>query len=134
MQLRDGRQVDGASLRQARAGVPSDAFVLYLLGRRPRGDVSEGRRWVQWRDFGTPASTEDALDALREAHRRAADGPVLIVCCGGVGRTGTALAVLLLMEGASVDEAVDRVRREHHPRAVETRGQRRWLHEVAARL
>ncbi|WP_154795523.1 protein-tyrosine phosphatase family protein [Occultella kanbiaonis] len=126
----DGRRVRGTGWRRPRGDVPVPDFAVYLLGRDPR---LEGwpYRWVRWRDFGLPASTEDALDALREAHRRAASERVEIACGAGVGRTGTALAVLAIEAGMSTEDAVGWVREHYHPRAVETRRQRRWLTEVA---
>src|SRR3954467_6519285 len=50
-------------------------------------------RRIRWPDFWIPTDTDDALEALREAHRRATESQVPEVAChGGVGRTGTALA------------------------------------------
>ncbi|MCK1804163.1 hypothetical protein MTQ12_14070 [Brevibacterium sp. R8603A2] len=91
-------------------------------------------RWVRWPDFRLPAFTEDAVDALREAHTRAASERVEIACGGGVGRTGTALAVLAVMSGVPADTAVEWVRTNYHPRAVETRRQRAWIATVASSL
>ena len=73
----------------------------------------------------------DALDALHEAHRRAAAGErVEVTCRGGVGRTGTALAALAVLDGLSPSEAVGWVRQRYHPMAVETPWQRWWLRTV----
>src|SRR5690606_12377802 len=69
----------------------------------------------------------DAIDALREAHERAAAERVEIACRGGIGRTGTALAVLATLSGVPPTQAVDWVRKHYHPRAVETRRQRAWV-------
>ena len=88
-------------------------------------------RRVRWPDFWLPLDTADALDALREARRRAAAGArVEVVCGGGIGRTGTALAALAVLDGLPPADAVAWVRRAYHPRAVETPWQRRWLRRV----
>lgn len=88
-------------------------------------------RRVRWPDFRVPADTADALDALREAYRRARAGQrVEAACRGGVGRTGTALAALAILDGLSPREAVAWVRAGYHPRAIETVWQRRWLRRV----
>ncbi|MBW9206972.1 protein phosphatase [Mumia sp. zg.B17] len=132
VELPDGRRVRGTGLRRPRRGVAPPDFAVYLLGRDPR--VSDWPyRWVRWRDFGLPASTVDAVTALRSAHERAAVERVEIACGGGVGRTGTALAALAVMGGLDVDEAVTWVRRHYHPRAVETRRQRRWIGGLVTR-
>lgn len=108
------------------AELPAPQFAVYLLGRRP-APTAWPARWVRWPDFRTPADTADALDALRDAHRRAATERVEIACGSGIGRTGTALAVLAILSGVAPAEAVAWVRAHHHRRAVETPGQRRWL-------
>ncbi len=50
-----------------------------------------------------------------------------IACGGGVGRTGTALALLAAWGGVPADAAVGWVRERYHRRAVETPAQKRWV-------
>lgn len=128
--LPDGRRVRGAALRQPRGNVPTPDFAVYLLGRDP-GPMDWPHRWVRWRDFRVPDSTEEATAALRQAWECAGALRVEIVCGGGVGRTGTALALMATMSGVAPPDAVAWVRAHHHPRAVETRGQRRWVEAAA---
>jgi protein-tyrosine phosphatase len=125
--------VRGAGLREAERTAGSSDLTVYLLRRRPEV-ARPADRWVRWHDFANPASTADALAALREAYRRAATERVLVVCGHGVGRTGTALAVVAMMDGLSPEEAVETVRRQYHPRAVEMPWQRRWLRRVQGSL
>jgi hypothetical protein len=124
--LPSGRQVRGRSLR---SGVPPGEvpqFALLLSWRRP-AEQPWPSRWVRWADFWLPSSPEDARDALRDAWRKAADRRVEVACGGGVGRTGTALACLAVLDGVAAEEAVAFVRREYLPRAVETPWQRRFV-------
>lgn len=130
VRLPDGRIVRGTGVRRPRGDVPGPDLAVYLLGREPRV-TAWPHRWVRWRDFRLPDSTEDAVDALREAHERAAGQRVEIACGGGIGRTGTALAALAVMSGLDPADAVDWVRTTYHPRAVETRRQRRWIATAA---
>jgi hypothetical protein len=120
----------GALVRGRRLAddVPPADFALVLAdGPAP----AWAHRRVRWPDFWIPLDRADALDALREAHRRALDGQrVEVACRGGVGRTGTALAALAVLDGLPPEEAVRWVRREYHPRAVETPWQRWWLRRV----
>ena len=102
VRLSDGRLIRGTGARRPRGQTPAPEFDVYLLGRYPRM-ADWPYRWVRWPDFRLPASTEDAIDALREAHARAASERVEIACEGGVGRTGTALAVLAVMSGVPPD-------------------------------
>jgi protein-tyrosine phosphatase len=110
---------------------PEPEFGVYLLGKDP-GPFAWPHRWVRWPDFRTPASTEDALDALQEIYRRAATERVEVACAGGIGRTGTALAALAVLGGIPPGDAVAWVRSAYNPHAVETPGQKRWVRNLDA--
>lgn len=126
----DGRAVRGTGVRRRRRGTEAPEFAVYLLSKDPRIDAWP-YRWVEWPDFRLPAHTDDAVAVLREAHERAVSERVEIACGGGVGRTGTAIALLAVMSGMTTDDAVAWVRARYHPRAVETRGQQAWLKRAA---
>ena len=107
---------------------PADFALLLADGPVP----AWSHRRLRWPDFWVPLDRADALDALREVRRRAVAGErVEVACRGGVGRTGTALAALAVLDGLAPRDAVAWARREYHPRAVETPWQRRWLRRVA---
>lgn len=127
----DGRRVRGRGLLQPDPEGPAPEFGLYLLGRDPRLS-DRPYRWVRWRDYGLPTSSDEALTAITEAHTRASSERVEIACAGGTGRTGTALAVMAALSGVAPEEAIAWVRAKYRPRAVETRGQRRWITRVLA--
>ncbi len=101
-------------------------FGVYLLGRRP-AEVPWTSRWLRWPDFWLPADPEAAGSALREAWTRAGSERVEVACGGGLGRTGTALACLAVLDGLPAAEAVALVRANYAPRAVETPWQRRFV-------
>lgn len=101
-------------------------LTVFLLGREPP-DVGWDSRWVRWPDWWLPAEPDRAAQILNEAWRRAATERVEVVCAGGRGRTGTALACLAVIDGVPAHEAVDFVRHGYHPRAVETPWQRRYV-------
>lgn len=119
--------------RKPRRDVPSPNFAVYLLGRDPAPGPWP-HRWVRWRDFRLPDSTEDATAALCEAWERAGEERVEIACGGGIGRTGTALALLATMSGVAPEDAVAWVRAHYHRRAVESRRQRHWVEATAESL
>ncbi len=105
------------------------ADLTLLLGQGPV--PAWACRRVRWPDLWVPRDREDALAALREAYDRAQVGErVEVTCRGGVGRTGTALAALTVLDGLDPDAAVTWVRARYHRRAVETPWQRRWLRHV----
>jgi protein-tyrosine phosphatase len=99
---------------------------VFVLGRRPP-EVGWETRWIRWPDFGLPRDRAAAAVVLREAWHRAADGRVEIVCGGGRGRTGTALACLAVLDGVPPADAVAYVRERYDPRAVETPWQRAYV-------
>ncbi|MBY8874151.1 protein phosphatase [Micromonospora sp. PLK6-60] len=120
--LPGGAQVRGRPA--AAPASPADFTVLLVDGPAPAWPY----RRVRWPDFWIPADRDDAVDALREALRRAYAGErVEVACRGGKGRTGTGLAALAVLDGLPVRQAVPWVRRHYHSRAVETPWQRWWL-------
>ncbi len=106
---------------------PADFALLLAPGPAP----AWAYRRVRWPDFLLPLDRADALDALGETLRRAHAGErVEVACAGGIGRTGTALAALAVLDGLPAADAVAWVREHYHPRAVETPWQRRWVRRV----
>ena len=101
-------------------------FGVYLLGAAPPEFGWTGR-WIRWPDFWLPADSAYAREVLIEALGRTEGERVEIACGGGRGRTGTALACLAVLDGVPAREAVAFVRRNYHPRAVETPWQKRYV-------
>jgi hypothetical protein len=123
--LPSGIQVRGRPL--GRAASPADFALVLAEGPLP----GWAHRRIHWPDFWIPTDRVDALGALHEAHDRARRGErVEAACRGGIGRTGTALAALAVLDGLSPGEALAWVRASYHPRAVETPWQRWWLRRV----
>jgi protein-tyrosine phosphatase len=59
---------------------------------------------------------------------------VAFCCVGGHGRTGTALACMLVADGWTAQQAIDHVRLWHCAKAVETRGQEAYVLRVQQAL
>lgn len=132
LRLPSGRLVRGRGLRiPLPAGDPASLgrlpeFGLYLLRSDPPGVPWESC-WLRWPDFGLPADRAQATRVLAEAWRRSEGERVEIACAGGLGRTGTALACLTVLDGVPGSEAVAFVRANYDPGAVETPWQRRFV-------
>jgi hypothetical protein len=125
VRLPGGARVRGRRL--ADPASPADFALVLAAGPAPAWAYER----IRWPDFWVPLDHAAALRALREAHRRACAGDrVEVACRGGVGRTGTALAALAILDGLTPSAAVDWARSAYHPRAVETPWQRRWLRRV----
>jgi len=88
---------------------------------------------VAWADFSPPpvkfAFWKQLLQSLPE-------GPIVICCEGGHGRTGTAMAALLLASGEykSASEALAAVREKYCHKAVETEEQGQYLIDYSDHL
>ncbi|WBB69482.1 protein-tyrosine phosphatase family protein [Micromonospora sp. WMMD812] len=120
----------GAAVRGRRIADPASPADFALL-LAPGPVPTWPHRRIRWPDFWVPLDRRDALDALREALRRARTGErVEVACRGGQGRTGTALAALAVLDGLPPERAVDWVRSTYRPRAVETPWQRRWVRRL----
>jgi hypothetical protein len=55
-----------------------------------------------------------------------------VACVGGHGRTGTALACLLVADGMTADDAIKTVRAKHCTKAIETVTQEQYIKRLAA--
>ncbi len=130
--LPSGRLVRGRGLRKPLPPGPVPDFAVHLLGRTPP-PVAWESRWLRWPDFRLPADREAARVLLKEVWDRAAGERVEVACGGGMGRTGTALACLAVLDGVPAEEAVAFVRAGYHPRAVETPWQRRYVRNFTSR-
>jgi len=134
----EGTVVRGRSLRRGLPPGPRPDLGLYLTSprarRRSRFSPSWDALWVAWPDFRLPADDHQAVDVIVAAFERARAGErVEVACGGGTGRTGTVLTCMAMLAGVAPERALHFVRRHYRPRAVETRGQRRWIERFAER-
>ncbi|MFD3656440.1 protein phosphatase [Streptomyces sp. NPDC058620] len=129
--LPSGLLVRGRGLRRPLPGGAAPTFGVYLLGREPE-PVAWESRWVRWPDFRLPTDRVRAREVFGEALARAATDRVEVACGGGIGRTGTALACMAVLDGVPADRAVAFVRGAYHPRAVETPWQQRFVRRFGA--
>lgn len=74
-----------------------------------------------------PSNPNEAHDAMRDAWRRAETKRVEVACGGGLGRTGTALACIAVLDGVPPAEATAYVREHYHRKAVEMPWQRQFV-------
>jgi hypothetical protein len=128
----DGTQVTASSVASRQEDRPGRDFGLYM-------DPSWAPTWaaemIEWPDFGVPSEPEQAAKQIIDAFGRARQGQrVEIGCIGGVGRTGTVLACMAVLSGVLPEDAVEWVRDQYHPCAVETDQQASWVAWFAAQL
>lgn len=76
--------------------------------------------WLDWPDFSIPDDPDDALIAAQWILDNLAAGKrVETGCMGGHGRTGTMLALLLVLQGVKPGTAIERVRTTYCDEAIE---------------
>jgi hypothetical protein len=103
-------------------------FGLYL---DPRWGPPWEHDHLDWPDFGLPADPPSFVPVLADLLRRARAGQrVEVGCLGGHGRTGTALAWLAILTGQSAETAVEWVRENYCPHAIETSAQEQFIADL----
>jgi len=135
IRLPDATPLRGRGRREPLPAGPPPSYGLYLgnppgrLSRRgPPWRPDWPSDWVDWPDFRTPRDDRSAAALIEHAYRLARSGErVEVACLGGTGRTGTVIACMAVLAGHPATDAVGWTRRNYRPRAVETRGQRRWV-------
>jgi hypothetical protein len=105
------------------------AFGLYFDERwRPPWDHDH----IDWPDFGVPAQIAPLSVALLSLLERAHGGErVELGCLGGHGRTGTALACLVVLTGQPQGDAVGWVRATYCADAIESDEQEAFVAKFA---
>jgi len=108
---------------------------------RPFVQVGRGKRWaglnrsvgpdvvkLDWPDMTAPTHVGIRfwMDLVKALPRK-----VCIACMGAHGRTGTAIAAILVADGMDGDQAIRTVRKEHCPRAIETVEQEQYIRALA---
>ena len=99
VELPDGRRVRGRGLRHGRPeGSERPQLGVYLTAK-PHAEDGWESVWIRWPDFRLPHSRTEAIRVLRRVHDQSADRRVELACGGGIGRTGTAVAILARLSG-----------------------------------
>ena len=88
---------------------------------------------LDWPDGGLPPVKASFWRALIEACA-AQNVPLVIHCIGGHGRTGTALASILIAYSIPAEDAIEYVREKHCTKAIETLAQERYLEDLDEEL
>jgi protein-tyrosine phosphatase len=126
--LPSGHLVRGRGLRRPAPPGPDPQYGLYLGSPRHHRAMPWPHRWIDWPDFRLPRDRADAVAAIRDLHAHLTAGERAEVACGGgIGRTGTVIACLAVLDGTDPADAVAWARAHYHRRAVETPWQRAWV-------
>jgi len=105
-----------------------DVMPAYGLYFDPRWQPLWPHDVVDWPDFGLPADGVVFRRLLEGALARARSGDAVeIGCWGGHGRTGVALACLVVLAGVDPTDATAWVRANYCPEAVETPEQEAYV-------
>lgn len=86
---------------------------------------------LDWEDYGVPPVTFRFWIHLLEL---LADKDVTLTCWGGHGRTGTAMAALMIADGVPPIDAMRHIWKVYCEKAVETTGQENYLFELVGEI
>ncbi|XP_048760432.2 uncharacterized protein LOC125669744 isoform X1 [Ostrea edulis] len=92
-----------------------------------------------WPDRGVPADVDNLLcfrDLVKNG-RPESDGPIIVHCSAGIGRTGTFIALDYLLEEGSASESVDVINcvsklRQQRAHSIQTKEQYTFLYDALA--
>lgn len=90
--------------------------------------------WLDWADFNVPNINDNFWPELVQNAKDNGVKRIIACCTGGHGRTGTALAALLVSMGWSVKKAVTFLRQSYCHEAVENMKQVEYLTGLSKRL
>lgn len=132
-----GRRIRGRSWRThvedcADLCIMLTTSVGSRLGRSGLTSSAKETIAIDWPDLRLPRRTSQAHEILKEAYERSATERVEIVCGGGVGRTGTALAIIGVLDGLEPQEAIEFVKEHYNQDSVETPAQRAFVRDMGA--
>jgi hypothetical protein len=87
--------------------------------------------FIVWPDFELPSYEKLAMKQISEALGRAKQGlKVEVGCKGGHGRTGTILAIMSVILGDHPKKAINRIRKNYCPLAIETQVQENFVYSA----
>jgi protein-tyrosine phosphatase len=114
--------------------LPADELERHGVADLPAAAERHGLRFVHApvldQGVPTPARAAALVRAIDEELRAGRD--VVIHCLGGLGRSGTLAACVLVAHGLDPDAAIAAVRRARGPRAIESERQARFVRAFVA--
>lgn len=104
------------------------AKLPFARAPRDRGQVVI----YPWEDWGVPDNITGLRRALMWLQEQVHEGKVVeIGCMGGHGRTGTALACVLLLQGVNAKKAINRIWNSYCDEAIESQRQIEFINAFA---
>ena len=139
VELPSGRRIRGRSWHEPISEYADVTAVLTTatpeeFAQRQAVGISREVVYISWPDYRLPSRPMQAREQLARLLERAQEERVEITCGGGVGRTGTALAILAIMDGMDPEAAVEFVQREYNPDSATSHAQRGYLMDMDAGL
>lgn len=109
-----------------------DVVITLYADAQPAAWGVEEVRFGFWDAELTDFATRKAVRLARMAHARWRGGErVLIRCQAGVNRSGLVMALVLMLEGMTADEAIARIRECRSPFVLSNQHFERWLRTEA---
>ncbi|XP_041436655.1 receptor-type tyrosine-protein phosphatase kappa isoform X3 [Xenopus laevis] len=114
----------------------SRSFTLQKVGDSAQRTV-EHLHYLQWPDHGVPSKPSGLLQLMDQMNKckLPGSGPVIVHCSAGIGRTGTLLALDILLKRARAEGKVNVYdcalqMRRRRPNMIQNQGQYMFLYDV----
>uniref|UniRef100_A0A1I7WV75 protein-tyrosine-phosphatase n=1 Tax=Heterorhabditis bacteriophora TaxID=37862 RepID=A0A1I7WV75_HETBA len=97
-------------------------------------------QYTEWPEQGAPKSSETFLDLIQQVHRTKSqfgiDGPIVVHCSSGTGRTGVFIALAIIIERMRLEHVVDvfttvKLLRTERQNMVQDKEQYQFLYQAA---
>ncbi|XP_028402504.1 receptor-type tyrosine-protein phosphatase F-like [Dendronephthya gigantea] len=117
-------------------------FSISMSSNFESPNVVRHFQYTQWPKRTVPDKPDDILQlihTIQTAQRKNTQGPMVVHCGNGAGRTGTFVTISICMERLKIEQRVDvfqciKLIREHRPQFVENELQLQFCYEVLAKF
>lgn len=120
-----------AAIRIDSSFIRSDSGALRSILLPDERPGAEAKGWPEVLSLRWPDQTAPKVGySFWKRLHLALPSDTLVCCIGSHGRTGTAMACLLVADGMDPDDAIRTVRKHHCARAIETPGQEAYIRQL----
>lgn len=137
VELPSGRRIRGRSWSDPVCEIADVSAILttadpdVFAGRDAQG-IAENVVYISWPDGRIPRRPQQAIEQLKDLLKSADDKRIEVTSGSGMGRTGTALAIMAVLEGMEPSKAIDFLHEAYSDDAVMSHAQSGFLADMGS--